>query len=382
MKIKSIITIIAAIMLTACSNADKTISSGHVVPTIDNLEIDHISDDGICGATNMQDEYIQYEAVFGIKVHCEDNDISYTMYSHNPNITECHVNITYNNSGKETDLGIIQKNNTVCMNIDNVTDKLDSSTGLYTLKAENPKEKEQYACILLYYDGESVKTCRHSDNPENNKKAWDKVTKNLDPEKCKNMWVGNENNPITYPTSGYDNRCIDVAEWCELANKIVINENWSDDIKVYAFTSYIADHYAYDDYRYDILKNTSRAHHDNIFDDDNYWLYYNKVGNCLDFVNAMTIMCRHYGIPCTSVENNEHTVNAVWLHDEWVAIDISRLCRRHCHLKDTNPEKWTIERNGSYNDYYGYYQDNMDTYNQSISTPELLQYNKSGKNPM
>ena len=382
-RIVPILVMLMAITLTACfnfANADKSIFGGFQDQAADNLEIDHVSDDGICGATNMSNEYIQYEAVFGLDVHCGGNDIYYTMYSHNANIKEGHVDITYNSSGKEMDLGTIQKDETEFININDITDELSSDKGLYTLNIEG--DETHYACILLYYNGENVKTCRHSDNPENDKDSWDKLIKNLDPEKCKDMWVGDESNPITYPTSGYDNRCVHVEEWCDLADKIVVNENWSDDAKVYAFASYMADNYAYDDYRYDILKNTSRAHHDNVFNDDNYWLYYNKVGNCLDFVNAMTIMCRHYGIPCTSVENREHTVNAVWLHGEWVAIDISRLCYRHCHYKDTDPEKWTEERYGSYNDYFGYYQSEMRTYNQSISTPELLQYDKSGINPM
>ena len=73
------------------------------------------------------------------------------------------------------------------------------------------------------------------------------------------------------------------------------------------------------------MNNRSRATLAEDWTNDNLFSYYNHVGNCYDYANIMTIMCRHLGIPCTTVENSYHTANAVWMDGEWVCIDVSVL---------------------------------------------------------
>lgn len=120
----------------------------------------------------------------------------------------------------------------------------------------------------------------------------------------------------------------------------------------------------------------------NSWNDDNLWLYYNKVGQCWDFANVMTIMCRHHGIPCTSVENEGHTINAVWMNGEWIGINVSALVANHCDTKDTDTKNWKHYRTGTYKQCYGYYDGAMNTYNQALATPETTLSTGSGKNPM
>ena len=236
--------------------------------------------------------------------------------------------------------------------------------------------------ISLFYDGKKIQTCQENSQSQHDVDKWNALTKNIDPDTCLSMYVGNKGNPITYPTSGTSGACNHVQKWCDLSDEIITIPDWSDEMKVFALVLYLTKNYAYDDYRVSILNNTSRAMKDNAWTDDNHFMFFNKVGQCWDFANALTIMCRHQGIPCTSVENEGHTVNAVYMCGEWIAIDVSSLVSNHCDTEDTNPDNWKHYRTGAYNQYYGYYDGTMDTYNQALATPETTLSNRSGKNPM
>ncbi len=215
-----------------------------------------------------------------------------------------------------------------------------------------------------------------------NKEKWNEVIGSLDPATCVEMYVGTPSVPITYPTSGQNGNCNHVQEWCDLSERIITNDAWSDEEKVYALVQCLIENYAYDNYRVITLKNVSRANKDNAWSDDNHFMFYNHVGQCWDFANALCIMCRHQGIPCTSAENSYHTVNAVWLDGEWVAIDVSAMTKYYCNTEDTSRKFWMDRCEDDSNRYYCYYDDNMDTYNQALATPETTLSTRSGKNPM
>lgn len=74
--------------------------------------------------------------------------------------------------------------------------------------------------------------------------------------------------------------------------------------------------------------------------DDKYYALGNHVGVCWDFTNMMVIMCRHHGIPATSVENSIHTAVAVYLNGEWSIIDVTLLTKYECVTLDTDKSKW------------------------------------------
>ena len=215
-----------------------------------------------------------------------------------------------------------------------------------------------------------------------NKEKWNAVIGSLDPATCLDMYVGTPSVPLTYPTSGQNGSCNHVQEWCDLSDKIITNDAWSDEEKVYAMVQYLIENFAYDNYRVVKLNNVSRANKDDAWSDDNHFMFYNHVGQCFDFANALCVMSRHQGIPCTSTENSYHTVNAVWLDGEWVAIDVSAMTKYYCNTEDTSRKFWVNRCGNDFNKYYCYYDGNMDTYNQALATPETMLVGRSGKNPM
>lgn len=346
---------------------------------VNGYNIHHLSDDGICGTTQFINDYIDYEGFAGLKVHCDGTTVSYTMYSHADTFKSGDVSIQRNrDESTRISLGSIKVDETKSFDIRTIAD----SKGLYTLTLMSGKDGKEPATIWLYYDGNKVQTCRYNMQNQSDLEAWNKLIGKLDPKTCLGMYVGSPSNPITYPTSGTNGNCNHVDEWCAKADEIIKNDDWSDELKTFALVCWMSRNLAYDDYRAHTLNNVSRANKANKWNEDNMFTYGNKVGQCWDFANILTVMARHEGIPCTTVENNSHTVNAVWLRGEWVAIDVSVLVSRHCTTEDTDPDNWVSQRDGSYRFDYGYFDPYMTSYNQAIATPETTLSNRSGKNPM
>ncbi len=366
------------------AGTDSTYSS-----TNDSLEvgvntIHHLADDGICGITNYIGDSLDYEAFAGLKVHCKKTTVEYTMYSHADDYKDGKVSIKYlSNSKSETSLGTIKIDETKSFDLKSIAKKmgLKTTTGIYVLTINSAKDYKQYCYMYLYYDGKKVQTCRMNSCGQDDIDAWNKLIGKLDPNTCLDMWVGNKNVPITYPTSGMSGNCNHVQKWCDKSDEIIKHDDWSDELKVYAFVMWMNRNLAYDNYRVDTLKNVSRASKAGKWNDDSLFTYGNNVGQCWDFANILTIMCRHHGIPCTTAENDGHTVNAVWLRDEWVAIDVSEVVGYHCYTKDTSKDGWKKFRNENYHNRFGYFDANMDTYNQALATPEIMSSTGSGKNP-
>jgi hypothetical protein len=245
------------------------------------------------------------------------------------------------------------------------------SDGLYKVEAVMILN-EKYDTTLdawLYVKDKIIYTCRittliKAETLASRKEKWDKITKDLNPDD----YLSTEG--ITYPTSGTNGRVVDTQKWIDLSKEIIINDSWSDEMKVFAFVKYLANNYAYDKYRTETLK-TSRAKYYNAYDDENMFMYTNGVGVCWDFTNALAIMCRANGIPCTSVENDKHTWNAVYLNEKWVSMDLCQLVYKACTEKDTDPSKWTsyVGDKHKWKDYYGcYYEYDIKSSSQQIWT--------------
>ncbi len=221
--------------------------------------------------------------------------------------------------------------------------------GLYKISMELTKA----GCTgYIYFDGENVFTCRcSSDSSKIAKDAWNKLMKGADPKD----YLSNKD--ITYPTSGRYDRPVHVKEWEDLSDQVIKKagaEDWSDEMKAYILSAYIAKHYAYDNYRVNQLKMDSRADEAGAYEDQ-YYMYYNHVGVCWDFANALIIMLRHQGIPATSVEDDHHTAVAAWIRDQWICIDITGLIGHDCYTKDTDEDNWTTLVYGSFQSYFGVY---------------------------
>lgn len=161
------------------------------------------------------------------------------------------------------------------------------------------------------------------------------------------------NKDVTYPTSGTRGACNHVKEWEAVAESIVgEHDDWSDEMKVYAFVDYLAKNIAYDDYK--LAHRRSRAAENHDYTNDENFTLKNNVGVCWDYTNILAIMCRHYEIPCTSVDVGEgHTFNAVYLNNRWTGIDITitKLVRYRCDTKDTSKEKWHKTGSAGYSNY-------------------------------
>ncbi len=376
--------VIAAVIVghTVIPNeTDASYAGNDRIQNIDGYTICHLRDDGCCGATQYDGDNVNFEAGAGLKVHCDKTSVDYTMYSHSTKINDGTV--TIERSAYSADLGAIKVDETKSFDIETIIDQMgvQNAAGIYTLSLEFDAYKNPVS-ILLYYNGSKVQTCWKTACSQYDIDRWNSIVGDLDPNTCLDMYVGNKNCPITYPTSGTGGACNHVQEWCDLSDEIIKFDTWSDEMKVFALVKYLTENYAYDDYRVYCLNNTSRATKDKAWSDDNHFMYYNKVGTCFDATCALTIMCRHQGIAATSMENAHHTVSCVFMNGEWIGIDVSALMANHCDTEDTDPENWKHYRIGPYNRYYGYYDGDMDTDNQALATPETMLSTGSGMNPM
>lgn len=336
----------------------------------------HFRDKGTCGVTIWLHDCIQYEGYAGFRAVINGTKITLTGYdnAHNGKYEKGEVALSVDKT--EIPLGELEPKETMTVNIADVikSNKLTSDDNCYKL-TETFAKNDAIVSMLLYYDGNKLQICRRFDTKANDDfgfKQWNQLVGNLNPKDYLDInIVGKKNNPITYPTSGNNGHCNHVDKWRELSHEIIINNSWSDDKKVFALVRYLCVYYAYDDWRVTKNKNASRATLAQDWSDDDLWMYYNHVGNCWDFANAFTIMCRENGIPCTSVDNDGHTANAVWLNDEWVCIDISVLNSYYCVDEDTDEDKWIPNDAHKYHfeNYYGYYSNQFTTINQGLCTP-------------
>ena len=272
------------------------------------------------------------------------------------------------------ELGQIDKDRLVSFDMKDVAKKCLSDNcpaELFIVGFKRSGSDHMSASTVLYFDGKKVQTCWITGlaNFKDTIDRWNQTIGNCDPKDFLEMYVGNKNNPITYPTSGLYGDCNHVRQWRELSHEIVLHDDWNDETKVFAMVIWLSRNCAYDDYRVIYKNNKSRATLAGVWDDDNLWMYYNHVGQCWDFANALTIMCREQGIPCTSVDNPEHTACAVWLNDEWVCIDVSSLAKYHCKKEDTDKINWVLQRSGRFDTNYGVYVRSFDTINQGLCTP-------------
>ena len=360
--------------------------------TIKNTTLYHFNDSGICGCSPVSGDYIHFEGYCGIKANIVKNNVTVEAYNNKPDLENTGEISLFKEGYRDQEIKLLSvdydKNKTsVTFNFLKTIKQIDMGKnpykGVYYLQYNSPTFG--VARIPIYYNGTKIQCAWEGDyKTEDDAKSWDDLIGKLDPEKCLDMWVGDKSNPITYPTSGQNGNCNHVKKWCELSKDILKKDDgtWSDELKVFALAVYISNHYAYDDYRVYQHNDTSRAKlAGDKYNEDKYFTYYNYVGTCWDFTNMMVIMCRYNGIPATSVEDAGHTLVAVYLNDEWVAIDNTMLAKYHCHTEDPSKENWSKRRNGSWKKWYGYYDGDMYDYNQSISTKDVHSSTGSGENP-
>lgn len=292
------------------------------------------------GSTVNVGDTVQYEGFAGTTSGISGNTLKFSYYNHAAAIS------------KTSDISIFKygydKAIATFKSVDINYQKYDISeleNGLYYLLANvsttgAANTTKQY----FYVNGDdsylcSVTTYSSVAGMTKQRNAWKKLTDDLDIEAAKDFDI------MTYPTSGDLGHVSHTQQWADFSKTLIKGDNWSDEAKVFAFAYWIANNVAYDSYKVDTLvvsraKVASTSTYDG-YCYDKYFAYYTKVGVCWDYTNILAIMCRANGIPCTSVESDYHTFNAVYLYGHWVPIDITMFYRYECRNSDVSPEKWT-----------------------------------------
>lgn len=321
---------------------------------------------------------IDFEGYYGIKIDTADGKITYSVYRHSDAFSDdaqitlykatCEDGVYETVHTKVKSLGKLKINTEKELNEKLMPNTVYAIGASFTID-DGTKKTTQEVWGYLYNDGKKTTTCRIANQsaPELEKdiEEWNELMKDADPDEYLS------NAKITYPTSGENGSCNHVKEWEAISDKLVINDEWTDEIKVFAFTDYLSKNVAYDSYRLNTKGHPSRANMANDYTDDNNFTLKNNVGVCWDYTNILTIMCRHHGIPCTSVENADHAFNAVWLNGRWNGIDLTDLNRWSCSTKDTGKDNWERNQLASFM-FYGSpsYKSGMETIDQSIWTRE------------
>ncbi len=329
------------------------------------------------GATLRFNWTMYYEGYYGFKITTTGTKASCKAYIHTPNTYVKSVELTDEN-GKSLQSYTAPKvepgnGETV------VVDFSGRPDGLYYIDSvwfNKTAGKDNHLNTPLCVKDGVVYTCMvNTDNVYDAyaaKDRWEKLFADADPKNYLS------NDKITYPTSGTAGRVTHVKEWEAKSEELITNPDWTDEFKVFVFAQYLGKNYAYDDYRAFTLNGRFRADEYNKehpgedgYTHNDLYMYYNGVGVCWDYTNALTIMCRHYGIPCTSADNDKHTIAAVWLNGKWVPIDITLVNNYECYTKDVNPKYWKVN-NQVRREGWGIYPKTMfNTHDQQIWTRNI-----------
>ena len=157
---------------------------------------------------------------------------------------------------------------------------------------------------------------------------------NIKPEDC--LSIDN----IVYPCVESPGHRCDTARWAQLSHDLLKGHTeWSDEFKVFVYTTWFINNIKYDRYKTDVL-GCSRALKYGVWD-GTYSLWDLKVGVCSDFTNAMVIMLREQGIPATSLETEDHMWNAVYIDDQWRELDITTIIPCESYNEDAKDCKVT-----------------------------------------
>ena len=312
-------------------------------------------------------ETIDFEGFFGIRIEASGSNISYSVYRHSSTASE-NASIVLYRVGLDKNTVVKKLGNAKADAEKKISSKL--SDGLYMLTATfQVNKKDVPVSGYIYVSNGVATTCRLATTSQTNLDhyvdLWNDLLQDADPDDFLS------NKKITYPTSGTDGCCNHVSDWEEISDEIIgDHEDWTDEMKVFAFVDYLSKNIAYDNYRYKQPNHRSRANIAGNYKNDIYFTLGNNVGVCWDYTNILTIMCRHHGIPCTSVDNEYHTFNAVWLNGCWVGIDLTETRRYVCNTKDTDKDGW-VSHSFSYYHYGGYnITGNLDSYDKNIWTKE------------
>lgn len=296
-----------------------------------------------------------FEAYAGVHTTVSDSGVLVKAYDNMPDTTQVTIKVIVldmkdNTKSSEIDLNDSKGVRFGMSAFPNGLYKI-RTTYLYTTDT-NKQTRKYIGYQYVYVTNKTAYTCRAKSSIDSTdadatkegmlkcKSDWLKVTEGIDEDEALNL------NEITYPTNGADNRVVETSQWAALGKKLAANHpGASDSVKVNAFIAYIDYNVAFDNYKATVLMpkgliRADAAGDTGHTDPDNY-AYKTHVGVCWDYVNILAIMCRANDIPCTSVESDDHTFNAVYLNGHWYPFDITKSNHYQCETKNTDRSNWT-----------------------------------------
>ena len=379
----AIVLSVASVVFTGCGNAaianrDATVNGNDYVKVTTNkyqLVAYELTDNRNYGATTFYRDKVDFEGYCGIRLDTTGDKIKYAVYHHTlKNIDTKNVDVNLYNMA---DGKLIKKIDTMSIPDGQYDSEWRTfpdtlSDGIYKFESAFPYIPDNTfmtANGYVYIKNGVAKTCRLTRNERiADSSKMDKVTVGKNPKN----YLSNAKN--TYPTNGTNGSCNHVKLWEKKADEILKErhlENASDEAKVFFFAEWLRQNIAYDKWRVEVNDNHSRAMKYNDWNNDNLWTYYNGVGQCWDFTNILTIMCRHVGIPCTDISNNTHTVACVYMRDRWYAIDASAMTLYTNWDENPDPKNYKGPGWGDgMCDDFGYYEQTMNQFDVTIWEPK------------
>lgn len=204
-------------------------------------------------------------------------------------------------------------------------------------------------CELLYMNSNAYTCCsvaRNVDEPVEisaRLRSLHRWTDPLKPGDCLSL------EGLTYPSSGEKGVVNNVKDIAKFSHTL-INDEWSDEYKVYVFTNWLISNVAYDMWR-NSINGHSRAFTYNCYTKPEYFMWTNHVGVCWDYTNALAIMCRENGIPATSIDTETHTWNLIYINGQWESIDLCSINKYNSYDKVPNKKNW---EHCSYRSWFDY----------------------------
>ena len=303
----------------------------------DDVRKNHYSRLGDHRTYGIADDYslIGYEALFGVRIKIKGKQAHVQYYNH---LSKQSGSIWAVNRDTKTTFFQV---NTVPIN-DKVIIDLKKATG-YDVDIHFKNEYYEGYGSITQMNGEWYTYINTHPTDYRNVDIYTKYLKS--PDHYLDL------SDIVYPSYGDVGDVNNVKDWEKLSDELVLNEDWTDQFKVYLFTRYLRRNYAYD--RWKCNEGQSRAWKANNWSDPDLFMFRNKVGVCWDFTNVLAIMCRHHGIPATSIDSTQanHTINAIYIDDQWMIIDMTRLLLYYCSTEDPNPDNWESFTWSSYKSY-------------------------------
>lgn len=278
---------------------------------------------------DLEDNPLPTEAYYGLTAYVENQTVQVKIYDYTGEKTVILYQIEGMDKGN---------NKTAALPITDEYTAIDASSfssGLFRITAKFSSKKS--AQLYFYVNRDEVWLCQKITPSETEPWASESRQGKL-AELMEKSGITPENSldikGIYYPFKAVDenHRC-DTDSWAELSYDIV-DEDWSEERKLFAFYEWMRKNLAYDYYQYNNFNHT-RAEYYDVYD-GTYSVWNTHAGNCLDFSHILLIMCRAQGIPAVTMESvsKNHSWNAIYINDRWLEIDMTYGIKNALHTED------------------------------------------------